>query len=218
MPRRLPSDHEPRGPAPRALLALTATARADEEVAISAGEVEHGADVLRIESDVAGQVRFETFDGTYGTCAGIHDAIEIHNTAGTLLATADGGGIGTCARATVTLDAGPYFVRIHDADNDAVIPAYSLEIEPLWRLRAGGIETTRAGGSEARRRRQAWTAGSSAMASGMKSHSKRRLRRRALTRLRRRALFFGPSLRSWPHSHGRPATGAGVQPSGSGPN
>ncbi len=167
MPGRLPSDHEPRGPAPRALLALTATARADEEVAISAGEVEHGADVLRIESDVAGQVRFETFDGTYGTCAGIHDAIEIHNTAGTLLATADGGGIGTCARATVALDPGPYVVRIHDADNDAVIPAYSLEIEPLWRFSPpaesrlrGRVEARRGGGARrGRRDRARWRAG-----------------------------------------------------------
>ncbi len=84
----------------------------------------------------AGPVRFETFDGTYGTCAGIHDVIEVYNTAGSLLSMSVGGGIGTCAAATVALDAGSYFVRIYDADNDAVIPAYSLEIEPLYSVGA----------------------------------------------------------------------------------
>jgi cysteine-rich repeat protein len=86
-------------------------------------------DIVKFTLTQTTQIHLETFDDLLNSCVGIDTEMEVFNSAGTKIASIDDGGIGNCSALTLTLGPGTFFVRVHDFDDDDLIPAYSLLLE-----------------------------------------------------------------------------------------
>ncbi len=84
-------------------------------------------DRFRVVLDAARVVRFETFS-TLGDCADLTTTMRLFDDADTQMATATTSGIANCSSLVYGLDAGTYYVQVEETGNNAMIPAYLLEI------------------------------------------------------------------------------------------
>lgn len=96
---------------------------------VLSGAIGTAGDLDRFQLTVAATtvVRLETFT-TYGQCASTLD-LRVFNVGGTqLFADTAGAGIATCGALVVVLAPGAYFVQVEERGNNAVVPAYYLDV------------------------------------------------------------------------------------------
>ncbi len=75
-------------------------------------------------------VRIETFDGSLIDCAaGFATTLRLYNSGGAQIYTDATAGIQSCSSLSVYLNAGTYYVRVEETDNNAILGAYGLEVD-----------------------------------------------------------------------------------------